>query len=189
MVNVCKCIPLCIRGEDLDPPNPSHKSLGPNLSLYKEVSPVKTWGVQKAGANLGQGAKNCHKSDLQEGGPTLMAKLSSPSMIQLDFFSTLFVEDSVLSGGWVPSNLEHFVETEAFSVQVLLLSPCQLLVEVPSAYVQQIFYANFWPLALSFQQCRKFFISFMLSAFSFNLHFPFKWYEVLYKKLIDILHD
>ena len=47
----------------------------------------------------------------------------------------------MLSGGWVPSNLEHFVETEVFSVQVLALPP--LLVEVPSAYVQQIFNANF----------------------------------------------
>ena len=76
-------IPVCIR-EDLDPPYPSHKTLGPNLSLYKEVSPVKIWSLQKARVNLGQGAKNRHKSDLQEGGPTLMAKLSEPSIIQLD---------------------------------------------------------------------------------------------------------
>ena len=114
-----KWIPVCIRGEDLDPPYPSHKTLGPNLSLYKEVSPVKIWSLQKARVNLGQGAKNRHKSDLQEGGPTLMAKLSEPSIIHLvRCFPILLVEDSVLSGGWVPSNLEHFVETEAFSVQV-----------------------------------------------------------------------
>ena len=62
----------------------SHKTLGPNLSLYKEVSPVKIWSLQKARVNLGQGANNHHKSDLQEGGPTLMAKLSEPSIIQLD---------------------------------------------------------------------------------------------------------
>ena len=79
------CIPVCIREEDLDPPYPSHKTLGPNLSLYKEVSPVKIWSLQKARVNLEQGAKNRHKSDLQEGGPTLMAKLSEPSIIQLDF--------------------------------------------------------------------------------------------------------
>ena len=34
-------------------------------------------------------------------------------------FPILFVEDSVLSGGWVPLNPEHFVEKEAFNVQVL----------------------------------------------------------------------
>ena len=72
-------------GGGLDPPYPSHKTLGPNLSLYKEVSPVKIWSLQKARVNLGQGAKNRHKSDLQEGGPALMAKLSEPSIIQLDF--------------------------------------------------------------------------------------------------------
>ena len=82
-------IPVCIRGEDLDPPYPSHKTLGPNLSLYKEVSLVKIWSLQKAIVNLGQGAKNRHKSDLQERGPTLMAKLSEPSTIQLDFSLSL----------------------------------------------------------------------------------------------------
>ena len=54
-------IPVCIRGEDLDPQYPSHKPLGPNLSLYKEVSPVKIWSLQKARVNLGQGAKNRQK--------------------------------------------------------------------------------------------------------------------------------
>ena len=82
-------IPVCIRKEDLDTPYPSHETLGPNLSLYKEVSPVKIWSLQKATVNLGQGAKNRHKSDLQEGGPTLMAKLSEPSIIQLDFYLSL----------------------------------------------------------------------------------------------------
>ena len=37
------------------------------------------------------------------------------------FFSPFFVEDSVLSGGWVPSNPEHFVEKEDFNVQVLFV--------------------------------------------------------------------
>jgi hypothetical protein len=34
-------------------------------------------------------------------------------------FPILFVEDSVLSGGWVPSNLGHFVEKEGFNAEIL----------------------------------------------------------------------
>ena len=39
-----------------------------------------------------------------------------------------------------------------------------------------LFYSDFWPLALSLKQCKQIFSSFMLSAFSFNLHFFFRWY-------------
>ena len=75
---------------DLDPQYPSHKTLVPNLSLYKEVSPIKIWSLQKVSANSRQGAKNRDKSALQEGCPTHMANLKEPSIIQL-YFSLSFL--------------------------------------------------------------------------------------------------
>ena len=85
MIVWCTCIPVWIRGEDLDTLLPSHKTLGPNLSLYKEFSPIKTWSLQETSANSRQNAKHWAESALQEGCPTLMANLKEPSIIQLYF--------------------------------------------------------------------------------------------------------
>ena len=48
-----------------------------------------------------------------------MANLKGVTNHPATFFPHFFVEDSVLSGGWVPSNPGHFVEKEDFNVQVL----------------------------------------------------------------------
>ena len=49
-----------------------------------------------------------------------MVNLKEPSInYPAGFFPILFVEVSVLSGGWVPPNSQHFVEKESFHVEVL----------------------------------------------------------------------
>ena len=53
---------LWIRGEGLDPPNPSYKSLGANLSLYKKHPPAKILALQIAGARPRHDAKTRDKS-------------------------------------------------------------------------------------------------------------------------------
>ena len=82
--------PFGLRGEDLDTPLRSHKTLGPHLRLYKEFSPIKTWSLQEASANSRQDANNWAESALQEGCPTLMANLKGVTNHPATFFPHFF---------------------------------------------------------------------------------------------------